>query len=92
MYCLSCGLQLPADARFCDECGAAQRSTEERANAPRLPAVAPATTVEEEWEYCEVVYQAKAWSEDFIAQATGRNGIRQVLKKGAGSGALSMAG
>ena len=85
MYCANCGIALPEGVRFCDSCGAAQRSSEERANAPRLPAAIPAADVVEEWEYCEIVYQAKAWSRDFIARATGRYGTHQVLKKGAGS-------
>lgn len=61
MYCLSCGVQLPEEAMFCDTCGTRQRTREERELAPRIDSmgyVAPppaAPRPDPVWEYCEVV-------------------------------------
>lgn len=80
-YCTNCGIELPEGTRFCDECGARQRSRDERDQAPRR------TAEPDQWEYCEIVFRDKAWKREFVAQGSGPAGLRDILSVVAGFGA-----
>ena len=88
MSCISCGHRLPDAARFCDQCGARQQTTGERAGtpgpatwgAPALPLAQPPSA---SWEYCEVISIATGSSFSFQAMSTGPMGwdvVDQVSK------------
>jgi len=88
MYCVQCGLQLPDDARFCDECGTSQRPRAERELAPRVGTAAPSQAApaaspkqpEEAWVYCEIA-PAKGILKGFHAVASSPSGSRVVAKR-----------